>query len=204
MRKLKVILAVCALMVFGAGLVLGLTMDRVGRRGVVSPTENRGGGSAPRRVNLARDLGLSAAQTEQFKKIWSEIVAADRGPGSGDRWRALDKEREDAIKKWLKESLSPAQWGEYEQLQAQFREKAEEMERQHRLAFDEAVKKTKEILNPEQLQKYEEMLKKQQERMGGWGSTTRPGPGGPHHGRGGGGRWPTTQPELGPAAPSTL
>lgn len=130
---------------------------------------------------LATQLNLTAQQQEQMREIWSQAMQHNE-PGAGDRRHMLQKERDDAMVR-----LIPAeQKAAYDKIQADYAAKVDAMNRDRSKAYQDAVEKTKAILNEEQRQKYDELLKKVDH----------------HHGpRGAAGAGPDGPPATGPAGP---
>lgn len=170
MTRTKLILLACFLLVFLAGGSLGMLLFRC------KPKPER-------RSWLADELKLTDAQREQMRKIWSEAP----GPwsrASNERRHAAATQRDGDIR----DLLSEPQRARYEAIQKEFARAMEEMNLEQRKAFEAAVEKTKQILTPQQAEKYAQMMKRQREHgPGGPG-----GPGGPFGPRGH--RRPTTRP----------
>ena len=153
MTKLVVILGF--LIAFSAGLVIGFN----GRRQTtaqVSPTtaatrpeRPRGGGF------LAAHLNLTAEQRQAMDKIWSETVRG-RHWQLEEKRRQCRKERDEAIAALLRASDTQ----KYESIMKTYAQGIDALEQEDRAAFQDAVARTKKILNPEQLAKYEEFLKR--------------------------------------------
>jgi len=153
MTKLVVILGF--LIAFSAGLVIGFN----GRRQTtpqVSPTTTairperpRGGGF------LAAHLNLTAEQRQAMDKIWSDTVRG-RHWQLEEKRRQCRKERDEAIAALLRASDTQ----KYESIMKTYAQGIDALEQEDRAAFQDAVAKTKKILNPDQLAKYEEFLKR--------------------------------------------
>jgi Spy/CpxP family protein refolding chaperone len=162
---------VCFLAAFAAGLAVGLVADR-------AP-------DPPRHHSwLMAELKLTPQQRDQMGKIWSEVMEGS-GRQHGEQRRAITEERDKAIVG----ILTPAQQPKYDQIQQDYTRKLGELAQQRKAAFDQAVERTKQILTPEQVTKYEELLKKQRER--GFGGPRGMGPG-PRGGRTGSASRPTS------------
>lgn len=156
-KKTMGIVAVAFLLAIGAGALLGVGVGRHSPQG---------------RPPLAVELGLSGPQEKQMKEIWSK-VAQGSGGGGRDHRSALAQERDEAIKKLIPEDQKAA----YDKIMLDYKAKLEELNKERASAFQEAVKRTKEILNETQRQKYAELLKRRGEHGQGPrdGSTTREG-----------------------------
>jgi Spy/CpxP family protein refolding chaperone len=149
----KVVLITGFLIAFAAGLVVGLGVRKEAVAGAAT-----GGATRPSRHSfLTTELGLTQAQQEQMRKIWSD--AAHRGGREQDeRRRQFRKERDDAVAALVPEADKP----KYEAANKQYAERMAAMEKEWRASYAGAVERTKQILTDEQRQKYEELLKKQE------------------------------------------
>ena len=146
MIRTRLLLLGCFVIVFAAGVSVGLLVSRVRGRPV-------------HRSRLASELGLTAEQQEQMRSIWSEAMQSRSGsPGEGRR--ALRRERDEAILALLTEDQRP----KYDAVLQDYERKTDELSKERRRAFEEAVEKTKQILTAEQARKYEEMIQKRRER----------------------------------------
>ncbi len=168
MSKSKLILIACFCAALLAGVAAGVAL-----RCAFGPP--------PRPPSLEEQLRLTEAQREQMRQIWSGVM---RGPGP-DRGRReeLQKERDAAVAALLDEN----QKTKYEEVMKAFSDKIAALETEHRSAVEEAVKRTREILTPQQRAKYDELLKQRagphgpRGRPGGPGGEGAPPPGGPPH-----------------------
>ena len=151
MTKTKMILIVSFLVTAAAGIGVGM---------LVSWPKPR----YARRSRLAKELNLSSEQQEQMRKIWSEVRGFPGGR-TGENRRALTQERDKAIIALLSEE----QLTQYQQIVQKYERKLEELSQKRRRRFQEAVELTKQILTPEQANKYEELLNKRGERDRGRG-----------------------------------
>ena len=152
MTKTKMILIVSFLVTAAAGIGVGMLVSWPNPR-------------YARRSRLARELNLSSEQQEQMRKIWSE-VRGFRGGRTGENRRALTQERDKAMIALLSEE----QLSRHQQIVQEYERKLEELSQERRRRVQEAVKRTKQILTPEQAGKYEELLKKRggRDRGRGW------------------------------------
>jgi len=139
---------------------------------------------------ISNELGLDSAQREEMIKIWSG-VGRGNWQEEGDRRRALQKQRDEAVRALVPEEKQ----AELTQIYEAYSKQTAELSEQRRKSFDAAVEKTKAILTPEQRSKYEEILARRAEG--------RRGPGGPGDGspRTFGG--PTTRPNDSTPKPET-
>jgi len=158
--RTRLLLIVSFVFVFAAGLALGFLAERARHR--------------PHRPSwLGERLDLTAEQREQMREIWSG-VAGEMGGAHRDELRALREERDQAMQDLLTES----QKAEHERLQQEYEDKVAELAAAREAAFEEAVRRTKEILTPEQRKQYEHML----EGMSGRGRPSGRPPGPPPEG----------------------
>jgi len=152
----KVVVIVCFIMAFVAGLLVGWQT-----RPQVAVAPDNGAPATTQRSSrgptgwLVRELNLDDAQREQLEKIWSETARQGRGERD-DRRRELRRERDEAIAALVR----PEDYGKYDQILKHYVEKTDAIDREMRATFDEAVEKTKLILTEEQRTKYEQLLKR--------------------------------------------
>jgi len=174
MSKTKLILVACVCAALVAGLAAGIAWSRLGHKPL----------PPPRLEDPLGPLNLTQDQRDKMREIWSGVM---RGPGQQrGRHEELQKARDAAVVALL----DAEQKAKYEELMKAYSEKLTALEAERKSAVEEAVKRTKEILTPEQRVKYEEMLSKQRAgprrqrgRPGGPGGegAPPPPPGGPPH-----------------------
>jgi Spy/CpxP family protein refolding chaperone len=157
----KLLILACFCAAFAAGVMVGLyNSPRVSGNFAspsapttgpsTRPVRHRGGGF------LASELSLTSEQQAQMDKIWSET--ARRGGHDREERGQYRKERDDAIAALIRPDDKTA----YQQILDTYQKKMEALDAQRRSAFESAVKQTKELLSPEQLVKYEAILKRNQ------------------------------------------
>ena len=163
------------LMAFVAGLIVGVSRPQhVATSGAnTGPTTRQG---RDRGSELDTLLKLRPEQKEQMKTIWSEV--ADKGRKHHEHRRDELRDERDAKVQAL---FSPEPRSRYEQIQQEYDDQRKALEREMRANFDQAVKETEAILDPDQLVKYREWHAK---RMA---DRNRGGDRGRDRGRGGGG-----------------
>lgn len=150
MTKTKVILVAAFLLVFAAGGTLGAFIFKLARPAPPPPSW------------LATELNLNDTQREQMRTIWSETMAP-LGQ-MGERRAKLSQDRDQQITSLL----SPDKQAEYEKIKQDYAQKLDGLSQERKKAFDAAVEKTKLILTPEQVAKYDEILKdREQNRQRG-------------------------------------
>jgi len=155
MTRTRLLLTVCFCAAFAAGVAAGLAWPR--RHG-----------RPPRGSLIANELGLTAKQREQMRRIWSEAMDALRGQHSKQR-RELREARDAAVVGLLTEE----QKERYHKILSDYEADMEAIGKARKAAFEDAVKRTKEILTEPQRKKYEEMLKKRSSGRRHWGRRRR-------------------------------
>jgi hypothetical protein len=161
----KFVVIIGFLVAFAAGLILGIE-SRQTSSGATSPPTTQ-----PRRGPggwLPSELNLTLQQQEQMKQIWSEVAKHGRGEQE-DRRKQLRAERDDAIASLIR----PEDKEKYDQVRKNYSDQMAAMDKEMRARFDEAVKKTKEILTPDQRTKYDEILNRHQSDRGPRGGPER-------------------------------
>jgi Spy/CpxP family protein refolding chaperone len=142
MTKTKILLVVVFLVTFAAGVVAGRLYWQSGHR-------------PPGPSFLAAELNLTAEQREKMHTIWTESMS-DGGRRQWDQRKVLGQERDAAIAALMTAEQKP----QYEKILQDYTRKLDEQGQERKKAFDQAVEKTKQILTPEQVAKYEELLKR--------------------------------------------
>lgn len=109
--------------------------------------------------DLAAQLGLSSQQRVEMRAIWSDFVAGqDRE--FRDRKRALWQEKDEAIEGLMTDD----QRAEYDALCSDCDRRMREMDEKWQEVIQQAVERTKAILTPEQVKKYDEFRAARQVR----------------------------------------
>lgn len=104
---------------------------------------------------IADELNLTSEQRERMKAIWSEAHEAMQHLGR-DRRRQLRQQRDQAVEALLND----AQKTEYDRIQQEYDEAVAALDAERRKVFETVDRKTREMLNPEQIEKFEQMRKK--------------------------------------------
>lgn len=156
--KSRLTFFVCFFITFGAGTAVGMLW--------ATPAPK------PPRDPFMAELDLTQEQRDKIKSYWTEAM---KNGWQREKRDAAFKERDEA----LKAMLTDEQKAKQDEIQKAFQAKMDEMNAASKRSRDEAYEKTKTILNPEQLVKYEEMRKK---RFEGRDGREGHGPGGPPHG----------------------
>jgi Spy/CpxP family protein refolding chaperone len=149
--RTKIALLISFGLVFAAGAVVGHLAWRWRR-----PTHRR-------RSWLSEELDLTSEQREQMREIWSDAMSG-LGPELGQRRRELAEERERAVE----ELLSPEQMQQYQRIQQEHERALHSLAEQREEAFRNAAERTKQILTPQQREKYEKMIERMRERTSRW------------------------------------
>lgn len=146
-RLIVVIGFLCA---FAAGFALDLGWKQHPSQQPASPPQRDPGSW------LAEQLELTPEQQTKMKEIWSDTARR----GNRQMWeqrRQLREQREAAIAALIRDEDRAA----YERIQQEFRDKTAALEAQWRQSYEQAVEKTKALLNDEQRKKYEIFLENQ-------------------------------------------
>lgn len=152
MARIKSILIIAFLVVFAAGLMVGMVRGRSTATAVINAHPDRAS-------FLTAQLNLTPDQEEKMHKIWSEVMK--NGPGGGQHVGELDKERDDAIRAMLSED----QKSRYDQIVHEYRAKADAMRAEMHRRIDEAERRTREILTDSQRVKFDEITRERHNRQ---------------------------------------
>jgi hypothetical protein len=141
------------ILTLGAGVVVGVAAGRhtptvPGQQVPVTtrPAEPKTGGWLP------DALGLNTEQREKLKAIWTATVP---GPSEKARRSQLIKERDEV----LYNLLTDEQKQQYQKEMAEYSAKLADLNKEREKAIQDAVKRTKLILDDKQREKYEQILK---------------------------------------------
>ena len=141
MRRKLFISAVAAIcLVFISGVAVGV----VGRR-ALQPIRFRS--------VLVEELDLTPIQRYQLQRIWSD-VAKNRTPVPMEELDKVDSERWKAID----DLLTPQQRIQYAQIQQRFESRMQGLDQGNRERVAAAEEQTRQLLTPEQREKYERLL----------------------------------------------
>lgn len=173
MNRIRLIVIIGFALAFAAGGTVGMLAASDGRR---RPRRRPGPGR-----HLAKELGLTAEQQAQMRKIWSEAMGGQARQQWRDRRMALYRQRTEAIEALLTDE----QRARYEEIFAEHAREMEKINQERHGLVQDAVERTKKILTEEQAKKYDEMRKTGRRGPGSFrggrrgGPRTRPGPRGP-------------------------
>ncbi|HEX8324116.1 MAG TPA: hypothetical protein VF595_09400 [Tepidisphaeraceae bacterium] len=131
---------------FLAGVMAGVTIRRPGP----PPASREAGG---RQSFIANQLGLTADQQTQMKAIWQDVSRRGTPDQRGKRG-GIRREQEEAVARLIR----PEDRAAYDRTVAEFQAKLDQIETDGKRSFQQAVEKTKAILTPDQLKKYDELL----------------------------------------------
>lgn len=144
----RLIVLVAVIVAFCAGAMV----DRVARGPGSQPDRPHGGPASW----IGSQLNLTADQQEKMKDIWSSVFHHGSGPGQYDKRQDLRHQQEVAIAALIHDDDKPA----YDKIVADTKAKLDAIDADNKKSFDQAVAKTKSILTPEQLKKYEQIVQR--------------------------------------------
>ncbi|HEY1683315.1 MAG TPA: hypothetical protein VGG19_01010 [Tepidisphaeraceae bacterium] len=159
MTKTTLTILLGFLLMFAAGAVVGMVQSKA----VFGPPPPHD------RSWLAEQLQLTNAQKQQIQQIWADSMPRNREQAMEQR-HALQKQRNDAIRTLL----TPAQLAQFEKIEQQYETASSDLQKERGKAVQEAIAKTKLILNDEQRAKYEEILKRHDGEHAGWDNAHHP------------------------------
>ena len=168
MTKAKLILIIAFVVTLAAGAVAGFTLGSLTHR---PPKPSAGAAprepEAPSLHNHFPDLKLTAEQKAKMDEAWSAVMRNSHKLQSDQR-QAFQKQRDEAVRA----ILTDEQKVKYDEALKDYAGKMAELGKAREKAFQEAVEKTKLILNAEQRKKYEEWLKSWREERHGGGAAS--------------------------------
>ena len=145
MTRVKTILTIAFILAMGAGVAVGMLGARY-------PETHR-----PKSW-LGDELNLSAEQREQMREIWQD--ASKSRSRDWERRRAFEREKNEAIVALLTEE----QKAKHDEINRQFAQKMQEHQQQRELAMQDAIERTKQILTPQQRERYEQIMQEKREK----------------------------------------
>lgn len=137
---------------FLAGVMAGVTFRRGG-------PAHGGPGPGGRESFIAKQLDLTPDQQAKMKAIWQD-VSRRGGPDQRGRKSKIRREQEEAVAALIRPEDRPA----YDKTVADFQARLDQSEADGRRSFQAAVEKTKAILTPDQLKKYDVLLARPNDR----------------------------------------
>ena len=145
MGKAKLILTLMFALTLSSGLVAGMLVSRLPLAGAAREV-------APR-TPLAEELGLTKEQSEKMRDIWEGVRS--KVDGCFGQAQELQKRRDDALLALLTEE----QKAKFAKTQQECGDALASLKIERDGVFQEAVKRTEQILSEPQKQRYREILK---------------------------------------------
>jgi Spy/CpxP family protein refolding chaperone len=178
MQRSTILLSTAAVLVMGAGLVLGRLSARLPEATQLPPTTRP---LEHGREWLTDTLDLTPDQHQKMDAIWADV--RQQMDKNFDRRRNLDKDRDTQIRALL----TPAQSVAYDKIFADTRAQRADLDKEREQLYRDANERSRALLTADQQVKWDAMSKNMRDRRG---------PGGPP-GRNRGG--PSTAPSMGSA-----
>jgi Spy/CpxP family protein refolding chaperone len=151
MNQPKILLGGSFIMVFCAGIAIGVLAKSADRPAHEPPW-------------LADELSLAPEQQTEMRETWNSVRERTRDFPS-QRRRQLAEDRDQAVG----DLLTGDQPDRYKEILETYKREKEELIREWKAPFEEAMEKTRQILSEEQFQKFEELGKDRKDR--GWNHT---------------------------------
>lgn len=145
MSKLRIVILLVFLLVFGAGVGVGVVQSRM-----ALPTISKGD-------HIATELSLSSEQQEKMKEIWSSMGELRRQHDEKGKTLSVDRDAK------IKQLLSPEQATAYEQVLHDHEQAVQQLRAERHQTVERCIQRTREILSPEQATKYEQMLQRRRD-----------------------------------------
>lgn len=136
--------------VFALALSAGLVAGKLDWRPARAPAKTD---ASP----LASELNLTPAQCDQIRAIWEPLRKS--ASDSYVEARRLDTERDAALDRMLDGILTKDQKDRYNKIKSDYQARALALQARRNEEFRQAVANTKQLLDPSQRQKYEELIK---------------------------------------------
>lgn len=149
--RIKTMIVIVFALTLGAGVVLGNLVDL--RQLLL--------GSGPARAGhntlvddspLGEELGLTADQRFQMKAIWEDVYALS------DKSLRDSRKAQNARDRAIQGLIPRDKLDEYNTINSEYDKEVATIKGSRDKSFNDAVKKTREILTPEQREKYEKIL----------------------------------------------
>jgi len=155
-KRIEILLIVVAALAMSAGVVAGLLASRLpSAAGPQSPATSNPTVPPPASFErtLADELALRENQREQMREIWEGVRGTVHA--TFDDAQNLQKERDEA----LVALLNDEQRVKFAKISQDYANRFNALTKKRDATFEDAVAKTKNILDPEQRAKYEEILR---------------------------------------------
>jgi Spy/CpxP family protein refolding chaperone len=153
-KRIEVLLISVTALALCAGLAAGLLASRL-PGGAQPPPAPAPTESAEPRTPLVEELNLTAEQREQMRQIWEGVRGQVRQ--AFEDAQRLQKQRDEA----LVSLLTDEQKAKFEKISKDYAGRFDELTHKRDATFQNAVERTRRILNDEQRQKYDQILKRQ-------------------------------------------
>ena len=150
MTKAKALLGLAFVLVFAAGVLVGMSRQPRANAGPAPKSEDHKG-------FLVKALNLTPEQDEQMKGIWSGVEKLRRQVW--EKRRKLDQDRQEAILNLL----TGEQHLIYDQIHQEYLQHLDEMDHQVQQAVNDANEKTMHILSREQQDKFEKLQREHEQ-----------------------------------------
>jgi Spy/CpxP family protein refolding chaperone len=160
MNGSRLLLVIAFLLALAAGLAAGVLASRLPMGAKTAPTPHS---------QLADELQLTPAQSDRMKLIWEGT--RDSLDDCFASARTLQQQRDDAVVSLL----TPEQKEKYVKINQDYVNQFADVTARREAAFQQAVKRTEEMLMPAQKLKYQEIIRSRMGQPGGQGG---PGPAG--------------------------
>jgi len=156
-KRMEILLLIVAALAMSAGVVAGLLASRLpstaGPQSTAATNTITPPPAASFERTLADELGLRDDQREQMRQIWEGV--REKVHGTFDDAQNLQKERDEA----LVALLNDEQRVKFAKISQDYANRFNALTKKRDATFDQAVAKTKNMLDPDQRAKYEEILK---------------------------------------------
>lgn len=152
--RIRPLLILTFTVALGTGVAAGLFLSRLPVIASVSGAPGGATGGPGEAGSLADDLQLNAEQRREMKRIWEQ--AREKGHQFFGEVQRLQRDRDEA----LVSLLNDEQKARYEQVARDFADQFAGLAASREETFAKAVAETKNILNPVQQKRYEEILQK--------------------------------------------
>jgi Spy/CpxP family protein refolding chaperone len=172
-KRIEILLILVAALAMSAGVVAGLLASRLpsaaGPQSAATTTPATPPPASFERT-LADELNLRADQRESMREIWEGV--RDQVHKTFDDAQNLQKERDEAMVALLNDE----QRVKFAKISQDYANRFNALTKKRDTTFEEAVAKTKNMLDPDQRAKYEEILKTHVRRGPPAGIPPPPGP----------------------------
>ena len=172
-KRTEILIILVAALAMSAGVVAGLLASRLPSTAGQQPGATNGATTPPPASferTLADELSLRDDQREQMRQIWEGV--RERVHKTFDDAQKLQRERDEAMVALLNDE----QRVKFAKISQDYANRFSELTKNRDATFEEAVKKTREMLDPQQRAKYEEILKAHVRRGPPAGIPPPPGP----------------------------